>query len=196
MDQLERGAVQQEIVAPPEAGRLRGVHACMPYRSAAERRAAAGAFLAAGLRLGERCVYIAGDRWPIEIVDALDEAGIDVPRSAAMGALRILRAQQAYMRSGSFDPDAMMRLLRSAVADAAASGYYGLRIAGEMEWAVGPGMAPDPLLEYERRLARDVFSAGRLTGLCLYERDRFAPELLDELASVHPVIVDPSRAAN
>jgi len=56
-----------------------------------------------GLDHGERGIYLLGDRPLIEVVDALDAGGVDVPQHAADGSLQILRAQRLCTRSGSFD---------------------------------------------------------------------------------------------
>jgi hypothetical protein len=162
-------------------------HACLIYDAPADRRSTVGAYFAEGLAIGQRCVYILSGGALIEAVDTLDEAGIDVPAEAQIGALRIMRAQQTYLRGSTFDADAMLSLVRGEVARAVDEGFSGLRVAGEMEWSIGTVEARD-LIAYERRLA-DVFAEGRLNGLCMYERPRFPRSLIAAVADAHPVIV-------
>lgn len=161
-------------------------HASLVYGTAPEQRLAIAAYVRAGLDRGERCVYILSDSALIEVVDALDEGGVDVPVEAARGSFRMLRAQQIYLRAGTFDASATIELIGAAVKDALADGYTGLRAAGEMEWVLGAGASLAALVSYEERLNTTVFAAGRLTGLCLYDSRRFRPDWLQAIERAHP----------
>lgn len=165
------------------------------YSCPAEQLAAAAAYIAGGLDAGERCLYVLTDRSLVEVVDALHDAGIDVPRHAAMGSLQILRAEQTYLRSGAFEPEVMIDLLRARVTAARVDGYVAVRAAGEMGWALDPRVRLADVQHYEERLNRTVFAEGRLTGLCLYDVRRLDRDTLRALASAHPVIMPAGRAS-
>lgn len=175
---------------PFGVGQVRREHAALVYESAVQHRAAVAAYVKAGLEAGERCVYILSDSALIEIVDALHEGGVDVPGEAARGSFRVLRAQQIYLRSGSFDASTTIDLIRASLQEALADGYVGLRAAGEMGWALDGGVSFAALADYEDRLNSTVFPSGRLTGLCLYDAQRFPSESLRALEPAHPLVLD------
>jgi hypothetical protein len=158
------------------------------YGGDAERRAAVADYLAAGLDLGERCIYILSETPLIQVVDDLNGGGVDVALHASRGSLRIMRAQQTFLRSGAFVPEQVIELLRTASRTAVANGYVGVRVAGEMEWALGAA-AFESLVGFEERVNEVISEAGRVTGLCLYDARRFEPDHIRALAKAHPVIL-------
>src|SRR5437763_27583 len=114
-----------------------GDHVCQIYQDAAEQRAAAVAFVQAGLSRGERCLSIADEQTAAQLAPALAAAGVDVSGAVQRGALSLLTPRDAYLRSGKFVPAVMFDLLRQAIDEALAAGFSGLRATGEMSWAVG-----------------------------------------------------------
>ena len=162
-----------------------GTHDVLTYASRQEVRAPVVTYLAAGLGRGERCLYILGDRSLIELVDGLDQGGIDAARRGADGSLQILRAQQVYLPGGSFEPRAALQQIHSARRRALRDGYAGLRMAAEMGWALASTPAPSVLLAYEEELERRVLVEGRFTALCLYDLGQLASDTANVLAEVH-----------
>lgn len=184
---MERRAEQVSPLSPIGIDRAHREHTALVYRTAEELRSAIAAYFRAGIAAGERCVYILSDSTLIEILDALDEGGVDVPGEAARGSFRMMRAEQIYLRSGSFDPDKTIDLVREAVNDSLADGHSGLRAAGEMGWALDSGASLAALVDYEERLNPTVFSGGRLTGLCLYDARRFNAASIRAIEPAHPL---------
>lgn len=163
----------------------RGTHAVLRYSSAMQLRTAVVRYIAAGLEHGERCIYVLNDRSLIEVVDALDAGGIDVPQHAADGSLQILRASHVYTPTGAFDPRETLGRVRSSIRRALDDGYVGLRAAAEMGWAIASKTPVSVLAEYEREVDRTMFQGGRFTGLCLYDEKAFPPADLAELERPH-----------
>lgn len=168
-----------------------GDHACLVYDTPAEQLGVAAAYIRAGPDAGERCVYLVGDRRLSDVIEALEDRGIDVAREVSSGALQFDTTARAYLGGGAFEPRTMIDLVLEKRAAALRGGYSGLWAAGEMGWAAD-GHAT--LVEYERDLNEAVFGAGRVTGLCQYERSRFAPARLAEVIAAHPVVLDPASA--
>ncbi|MCC6553325.1 MAG: MEDS domain-containing protein [Polyangiaceae bacterium] len=165
-----------------------GSHLCLVYESVEEQLAAVVPFIKAGLARGERCVYIADDRSVAEIHLALSQAGVDVARELSRGALSILTKREAYLRSGTFDPDAMIAFLRASMEQAVADGFTGLCATGEMTWALGPEIGNERLIEYEN-LLNQFFPGSRAHAVCQYNRHRFRPDIIRDVLRTHPVAV-------
>lgn len=82
----------------------------------------------------------------------------------------------------------MIGLLRQAEAEALAEGFSGLRVLGEMTWALGPEMTSDQLIEFEA-LFNQFLDNSRTLGLCLYHRERFDPAVIHDILRTHPVAI-------
>ena len=114
-----------------------GEHLCPIYENAAERLAVVIPFVKHGLARRERCLFVASDRTTEEVIQALSAAGIDVASERGHGALRFLNKSESFLLGREFDPDVMFEFLRREERQALADGYSGLRVAGEMTWALG-----------------------------------------------------------
>lgn len=165
-----------------------GDHVCPIYDSEAEQLGAAVPFVKEGLARGERCLYVADDCSAARILQALAAAGVDVEREQDRGSLRLLTKRQSYLPSATFEPQEMIRFLRWEEADALAAGFAGLRVAGEMTWALGPETTSERLIEFEALLNR-FLEGSRSVILCQYNRNRFDPAIIHDVLRTHPVAV-------
>jgi signal transduction histidine kinase/ActR/RegA family two-component response regulator len=165
-----------------------GNHLCLVHETPAEQRAAVSPYVKGALARGERFVYLADARTGDEVARALEAAGVPVADAIRRGALVIESARDAYLRGGSFDPHAMLEMLRALVDAALADGHAGVAITGEMSWALGPEPGNDRLVEYEALLNR-FFPGSRAHAICQYDRNRFPPELVAEVLRTHPTAV-------
>ncbi len=170
------------------AGLKPGDHLCLLYETAEEQLAAVVPFMRKGLAGGERCLYIADDRTVDEVFTALSAAGVEVAREIARGALTVITEREAYRRSGACDPAAMIGLLGDALGDAVAAGFEGLRVTGEMTWALAPEAGTERLVEYEARL-NDFLAGNRALSICQYNRTRFPPAIVREVLRTHPTAI-------
>ena len=164
-------------------------HYCLIYESEEEKLAAAVPYLRAGLRRGERCLYVADEDSRVAVLDALDRAGIEVDRYLRMGALIAAPSPEIFLENERFDPDFALRSLSQATREAGVGEFSGLRtILGEMVWTRDRGVPPDALLEFEAKFnsfARDH----NIRGLCQYNRNHFSPEVILGVLRTHPVVV-------
>lgn len=176
--------------APPrEIAELRlSDHVCLIYRTEEEHRAVLTEYLRQGLERGERVVYIADARSAEQIRNYLQEAGLDPLQAETRGQLLFLTASEAYLREGRFDPERMMAFLREEVEKALKEGFTGLRVTGEMTWALKSFPGSEHLIEYEARLS-DFFPGSACIGLCQYDARRFPPEILREVLRTHPIVL-------
>ncbi|MCL4368931.1 MAG: MEDS domain-containing protein [Actinobacteria bacterium] len=169
-----------------------GDHTCLIYRDASEQMASAVPFVKAGLRRGERCVYISDDRTTGEVTAALHAAGVDIDLERRRSALLFFTKRDAYLRSGTFDPASMIAFLMQATEQALADGFHGLCATGEMTWALGPEPGCERLIEYEA-LLNEFFPGSRALALCQYNQSRSSPALIRDVLRTHPTVVVESR---
>jgi PAS domain S-box-containing protein len=165
-----------------------GDHLCPIYEGMVEQMAAAVPFIKEGLSRGERCLYVTDDRNAEAVAQALTAGGVDVAHERERGALWLPTKWETYLKPGAFDPHEMIQFLRSEEAQSLAGGFSGLRLAGEMTWALGPEMGNDRLIEFEA-LLNQLLVSSRLVVLCQYNRSRFDPAVIHDVLRTHPIAI-------
>jgi signal transduction histidine kinase len=165
-----------------------GDHVCLIYETFEEQMAALVPFFQEGLARGECCAYIVDERTADEVAAALAAEGTDVEAARAGGALLFLTKRDAYLRSGAFDPQAMVAFIQQTQDDALAAGFTGLRVTGEMTWALGSETGCDRLIEYEALINR-FFTGSRSLAICQYNRGRFPADIIRDTLRTHPMAV-------
>src|SRR6187431_3077245 len=91
-----------------------GTHFCALYSSPAERDRLLFPFLDEGLRHGDKCLCLIDDVEPALVRDrVVGHPGPDYSRRSAQ--LDVDRASDAYLRSGKFSVEGMMRFLSESV---------------------------------------------------------------------------------
>ena len=182
-DRIVVSELEQEL-----AKLQQGDHLCSVYENVAEQIAVIIPFILDGLVRGERSLYIADDRAIEMVAEKLTGAGVDVALVRKRRALWTLTQQDSYLKGGEFDPQAMIDFLRSTQSEALADGFAGLRVAGEMTWALGPEFGCDRLIEYET-LLNDFVPNSRSIILCLYDNSRFDPAVIHDVLRTHPIAI-------
>jgi signal transduction histidine kinase len=165
-----------------------GDHICLIYETFEEQVRALVPFVRDGLERGERCVYIVDENTAEDVSAAMASGGLDVDRELSRDALRFNTKRDSYLATGEFVPAAMIDFLREAEAEALKDGFTGLRITGEMTWALGPETGCDRLIEYEAMLNR-YFPDSNALAICQYNRERFDPEVIEGVLLTHPIAV-------
>jgi PAS domain S-box-containing protein len=171
-----------------ELAKLRqGDHLCPIHDNLVEQTASAVAFIAAGLRRGERCIYVAHDSPIEELTRRFAALGVNIAREAENGSLKIATRHDVYLRTGKFDARGMLDYLAECESAAVADGYAGLRFQGEMTWALDVNLEGDRLIEYEAML-NHFLATHRAVIACHYLRPRFDPALLHDVLVTHPLV--------
>ena len=163
-------------------------HVCLLYETEDQLRAVLASFIREGLGKNEKVLCIA-DGTSSEIpLEGFWSESPDLGASLKTGQLTILKSEDAYLRSGVFDPGEMIALLKGYTEEALFEGYAGLRVTGQMTWALRDLPGADRLLEYEARI-NDFLPGSGCLALCQYPMHRFsAPCLLDVLRT-HPQMI-------
>jgi anti-anti-sigma regulatory factor len=158
-------------------------HACWGFDDKEEFVAATLDFLTDGLRLGQRLAYV-GSEPLAEQRERLDPLG-DVGRLIDNGALQLFELSDLYRVGEPIDVDAQLAAYLAATDAAFADGYSGLRVAAQATDLVAEPETWDAQVRWESTADR-VLSTRSLSALCGYERDALPPQLLADLAAIHP----------
>jgi len=164
-----------------------GDHVAFFFKSNAERLAFVIPFMSKGIQNRERCVYITAENSTADILAHFKEAGVDIDAATARGALRVVSKDDTYLRHGIFEPEKMIADLDREVRTAVDDGFAGLRVTGEMSWALDLPSALSQLCEYEEELRRRW--PAQLGGLCQYDESIFPADVVERMADCHWVVV-------
>ena len=164
-----------------------GDHVCTLFTSPEEQLSAAIEYIQQGLGRNERCLYVCGEQTPNEFRAALANAGIDVAREEARGALLLLTKESGHLAGGSFSAPRMISMLQTAVENALKDGFEGLCAAGDMTWLLDEAPGSEQIAEYEA-LLNHFYRNNRAPGLCQYNRRRLPAAILDHCMATHPTV--------
>jgi MEDS: MEthanogen/methylotroph, DcmR Sensory domain len=164
-----------------------GDHAAFFFKSNSERLDYVIPYVVKGLKRNERCVYIAEENTVPDILAELKRAGVEVGHATTTGALSVITKHDAYLRHGIFEPERMIADLDRDVRFALQIGYAGLRVTGEMSWALDLPFALGRLCQYEEELRRAW--PDRLGGLCQYNESLFPADVVERMAGCHGVVI-------
>ncbi|MFW3168537.1 MEDS domain-containing protein [Geodermatophilus sp. CPCC 206100] len=174
---------QGEVAEPVAVGPAD--HVCWVYDDAESLADVAGSFLAGGLARGERLLYV-GDDEGIDLLRRRPGPLGAVDDLVADGTLTLLPLAGAYEGAGAFSPERQLAFYDAATRGAVDGGSRGLRVVAELT-----GLAADP--DQRRELVRwehlaDGFMAGGsgMSALCAYRRGAVDPDVLRDVATVHP----------
>ncbi|HEX6780471.1 MAG TPA: MEDS domain-containing protein [Solirubrobacterales bacterium] len=167
-------------------------HACWGFDRPEEFVDATLEFFTEGLRSNQRLVYLSGE--PLaEQRERLDPLG-DVGRMLDGGALHLLELKDLYRLGEPVDPEAQVALFTAATDAARADGFAGVCLATQSTDMVVEPQTWDAHLRLESRADRLATSTG-LSALCGYRRDVLPPDVLGDLAAVHPAANSIAEAA-
>lgn len=163
-----------------------GDHACLLWETEDDHRNTVSRFLGEGIQRGEKVIYFIDSHDSSIIVEYLYQAGVNVGRCLTSGQLSVFNATSVYMRTGTFDPEGMLRLLQTETQQAVAKDYTALRVTGEMTWSLQHLPGTERLFDYESTL-NAVFPE-KCTGLCQYHCRQFSPSMLWHSVVTHPIV--------
>lgn len=109
-------------------------------------------FIREGFEHGDRAFHIVDPEHRADHVDRLRGGGVDTGTAEASGQLTVIPWEDAYLRGGHFDQNAMLALIEEVLTAGRLLGFPLTRLVANMEWALEdrPGVAD--IVEYETRL--------------------------------------------
>jgi len=158
-----------------------GDHACLTFSDAEERLDIVAAFVADGLAGGDRVMCFTDTIPPDGLLAELAARGVD----DAVDQLTVHGIEETWLSNGGFVASRMIDMLVAQLDRASREGYTGLRLTADMCWAVRPVAPVDQLTVFESQVGR-LFSDGRLTAICQYDRQSFDAVTLAFAAAAHP----------
>lgn len=131
-------------------GRVR--HVCAFFASKDEEFRVLMPFMKEGMDAGDKGFHIVDGRRRDDHRRRLAEGGIDVEVAERSGQLEVKSWNDAYLRGGRFDQDAMLALIQEVLDGGHAQGYALTRLVANMEWALEDMPGVHDIVEYEARL--------------------------------------------
>jgi hypothetical protein len=126
-------------------------HVCAFFDTPDEEYRVLLPFIREGFDLGEKAFHIVDPKLREAHIRRLADAGIDVVTAQKRGQLEVRNWEQAYLRGGHFDQNAMLALIEEVLTSDKPR-YRLTRLVAHMEWALEDRKGVNDLVEYESRL--------------------------------------------
>ncbi len=160
-----------------------GDHVCLTFTDPDERLDLVAEFVADGLHRGQRVICFTDALTPDELSAELVGRQVSTAAAVERGQLAVYTSSQAPWVESGATAERMVALIAAERHQAARRGIAGLRVSADMCWAGRP-LAVDQLVAFERQAA-SLFTDGRLTAICQYDRETFDAVTLAFAADAH-----------
>ena len=167
-----------------------GDHAAILYWRTEELLDAVVPYLAAGIEVGDKVVYVADELAPAQLEEALRARGVDVETMTSAGRLAIVRSSDAFFPDGRFDLERALDGIRALARQAAADGYRRVRFSVEMTYLLAdvPGIEHGPT--FEARANDDVFAQYPFVCVCSFNANRATQtRIITDVLATHPIVI-------
>ena len=111
----------------------RSRHVCAFFHSRDEEYRVLLPYIKDGIDRGEKAFHIVDPQRRQEHLRALEEAGIQVAEVDGSGQLEVRGWEEAYLRGGRFNQDAMLQLIEEVLRGGKAQGFSITRLVANME---------------------------------------------------------------
>lgn len=164
------------------------MHICGFFDSEDERYNIILPYLKEGLENNEEALTILESTSFANHCERLAGAGIAVEEKMENGQLKILSADETYLKGGSFAADKMYDLVEETLINSENAGYNSVRACGDMTWALRNVAGTDELIEYEARL-NELTPKHSCSLICMYDVNRFSGRALADVLATHPYVI-------
>ena len=165
-----------------------GDHLCCLYSDRSAQTEISFAYVEEGVRREEKTLCIADETTNEQFRAGLAERGVSAHSLESKRQLVFLSSPEVYTKNGVFDPDAMISFLGELLSRSQGEGFRGLRVSGDMAWALNGVSGSDRLIEYEAKVNR-FFPSQKASGLCQYDMERFDPAVIMQVLETHPKVI-------
>jgi hypothetical protein len=163
-------------------------HICALFYSPEEEHRVLHSFVKDGFDRGERAFHIVDPARRSTHVQWLADSCVDVEPAMASGQLQLRSWEEAYLRGGRFDQDAMLALIEESLESGAAAGFPLTRLLAHMEWACSDEPGVEDLVEYETRL-NYLLPKYDDPVICAYDLSKFDSTVAMDILRTHPVAI-------
>jgi hypothetical protein len=145
-------------------------------------------FIRDGFTAGDRAVHIVDPAKREQHLKTLAAAGIDAQASQGTRQLEVRRWEEAYLREGHFDQDAMLALIQEVLEEGRRQKFPMTRLVANMEWALEDRPGVGDIVEYESRL-NYVLPKYDDTVVCTYDLAKFSATAVMDILRTHPMVI-------
>ena len=165
----------------------RRCHACAFFNNREEEYRLLMPFVQEGLAQQDKIFQIVDSRHRSERLQRIGALGMDVAMAEESGQLEIRPWENAYLRGGCFDQDAMLALVEEVLGKGRKRFGF-TRLWANMEWSLEDFPGVDDIVEYESRL-NDVTSRFDDVVVCTYDLNRFSATVVMDILRTHPQVI-------
>jgi hypothetical protein len=161
-----------------------GGHVCLPYAEEEEKLVTITGFIRDGLVRGERCVYWGRGSDFAAVLARLDSGEQSFPQLRSKGQVVLVEANLDSGQGHAIDIDVQADNIRSAVEQAHADGFTGLRVIGDPSPSVRAALGSERLAALENKLT-ELYAAAHATGLCTFDQHATALPAFEVALATH-----------
>ena len=172
----------------PGAAARRFGHVCGFFHSQEEEYRVLLPLAKEGFERGEKVFHIIDPEHRPERMRRLEGVGISPAAVRRPGQVEIRAWEDAHLRGGRFDQEAMMTLLEETLRGAKADGFGQTRLWANMEWAMGEFPGVEDLVEYETRVNYLLPKNDDLV-VCAYNLTKFGAGVMMDVLRTHPLVI-------
>ena len=141
-----------------------------------------------GFERGEKVFHIVDPEHRPERMRRLEEVGVSPAAARRPDQFEVRAWENAYLRGGRFDQEAMMTLLEETLRGAKADGFGQTRVWANMEWALEEFPGVEDLVEYETRVNYFLPRYDDLV-VCTYDLTKFRASVVMDVLRTHPLVI-------
>ena len=145
-------------------------------------------YIIARVSKNEKCIFISGDI-DIELIMERLKDSIDLEKMITNKQLLILNNNDAYSKSGKFDPRKMIDLLKVLAFEAIEEGYSAVAITGEISWVLEYDDGVSRIMSYEYLLNEEIFGSYPVSAICRYNINKFSSKMIKNIIEIHPIVI-------
>jgi diguanylate cyclase (GGDEF)-like protein/PAS domain S-box-containing protein len=166
----------------------KGDHLCCFLTNQTERVKVMGAFMAQGLRQGQKVVWIHGDEpdEPVKAAANSHEMGMDADLNP--GQLLVETSASFLTAEGIFSSQRALDRIQAHITQAEAEHYPSSRLIIEMAGILPLVQTTYQFLQFEAGLNRILYGSQGV-ALCQYNPGLFEASLLEQVLACHPLVV-------
>lgn len=158
-------------------------HACLTFGDPEELFDLTAAFVRDGLAGGLQVVWL-NEAGTGQAVAELERRGVAVAPALASGQMTAAGAEGRLLSGQAFAAESAVEWLCTQMTASQREGFPGLRVAVDMSWALRPVTGVEQLPDFEQGIAAAVAGSAAAV-LCQYDRERFDPVTLAQVAPFH-----------
>jgi MEDS: MEthanogen/methylotroph, DcmR Sensory domain len=171
-------------------------HACAFFHSREEEERVLLPFLKEGMQAGDRFFHVLQNDYQPARRRSLEDGGIDLAMAERTGQVELRPWEEAYLRGGQFDQDAMLDLIQQVLSTGKQQGFGLTRLWANMEWALEDLPGVHNIVKYETRL-NYILPKYDDVVVCTYDLSRFSAAVVMDILRTHPeVIIDETLQKN